>query len=96
MIKIFSELKNEFDEKYQFAKTFVSFLPINLSFNKKVKIKNIKEEKNEEYYKWQFLYSLVFSGMYPKENIGTEVFFPKGNKNSAPIKFDGVIFDNSN
>ena len=32
--------------------------------------------------------------MYSKDYIGTEVHFPKGNKNSAPIKFDGAIFDN--
>jgi type I restriction enzyme M protein len=32
--------------------------------------------------------------MYPKENIGTEVHFPKGNKSSAPLKIDVAIFDN--
>jgi type I restriction enzyme M protein len=34
--------------------------------------------------------------MYAKDYIGTEVYFPKGNKNSAPIKFDGTIFDDIN
>ncbi|HBK71354.1 MAG TPA: SAM-dependent methyltransferase, partial [Flavobacteriaceae bacterium] len=59
-------------------------------------IKNKKGEPNEEYYKWQFFYSLVYSGLYQKDYLGCEVYFPKGNKNSAPIKLDGAIFDDSN
>ena len=31
--------------------------------------------------------------MYSKDYIGEEVQFPKGNKNSSPIKFDAAIFD---
>ncbi|CAN5297480.1 hypothetical protein BH23BAC1_BH23BAC1_48260 [soil metagenome] len=34
--------------------------------------------------------------MYIKDFIGTEVYFPKGNKTSAPIKLDGAIFDDKN
>ena len=44
--------------------------------------KNKKGEANEEYYKWQFFYSLVHSGLYPKDYLGCEVYFPKGNKSS--------------
>lgn len=31
--------------------------------------------------------------MYAKDYIGTEIHFPKGNKSSAPLKIDAVIFD---
>ena len=33
--------------------------------------------------------------MYVKDFIGTEVQFPKGNKDSAPIKLDAAIFDDT-
>ena len=94
-MKTFVDAKNEFDKKYSSQSDIVSFLPVNLDIGKKYKIKNSKNIPNEEYYKWQFFYSLIFSGLYSKDYLGVEVFFPKGNKNSAPIKFDGAIFDDS-
>ena len=39
---------------------------------------------------------MVQSGLYQKDYLGCEVYFPKGNKNSAPIKLDGAIFDDPN
>ena len=54
------------------------------------------EKKNEEYYKWQFFYALIYSGLYKKDYLGSEVYFPKGNKSSAPIQLDGAIFDDVN
>ncbi|NLX81886.1 MAG: N-6 DNA methylase [Proteiniphilum sp.] len=48
---------------------------------------------NEQYYKWQFIHSMINSGLCSKDFIGTEVSFPKGNKSAAPIKLDGAIFD---
>lgn len=90
----FTTIKGEFDKKYGNQTEFESLVPMHLTYNKKVKIKNIKGEKNEEYYRCQFIYSLINSGMYPKDYIGEEVQFPKGNKNSSPIKFDAAIFDN--
>lgn len=92
-MKSFLETKNEFDKKYELCIYLEAFLPIHLTQSKKVIVKNNKMKPNEEYFKWQFFYALVYSGMYPKENIGAEVYFPKGNKNSAPIKFDGAVFD---
>jgi type I restriction enzyme M protein len=89
----FTESKQEYDKKYQSETHFECFLPVNLERNKITSIKNIKGKPNEEYYKWQFLYGIVYSGMYAKDYIGTEVSFPKGNKSSAPIKFDVAIFD---
>jgi type I restriction enzyme M protein len=96
MIKSFSQVKIEFDQKYSSKEQFDNFLPEHLTLTKKTVIQKENGVKNEQYYKWQFFYALVNSGMYAKDYIGTEVFFPKGNKNSAPIKFDGAIFDDAN
>ena len=93
MIKSFSQVKLDFDKKYSTTIEFDIFLPEHLTVTKKTTLKKKDGSNNEQYYKWQFFYSLVYSGMYSKDYIGTEVHFPKGNKNSAPIKFDGAIFD---
>ena len=91
--KTFTSAKQEFDAKFENSKEFECFLPEHLTFGKKNSIKNKAGNKNEEYYKWQFLYGIVFSGIYAKDFIGTEVYLPKGNKSSAPLKLDGAIFD---
>lgn len=95
MINQFSTKKIEFDLLYKGKKDFVSITPVHLSNSRVCKILNTKNEPNEEYYKWQFLYSLIHSGMYNKDFIGSEVQFPKGNKESKPIKMDAAIFDSS-
>lgn len=94
--KTFLEAKQEFDTKYSALKEFTAFIPVNQKLSEKYTIKNQKKEANEEYYKWQFFYALIYSGLYQKDYLGCEVYFPKGNKNSAPIKLDGAIFDDSN
>ena len=33
------------------------------------------------------------SGLFAKDYIGTEIYFPKGNKSSASLKLDAAIFD---
>lgn len=91
----FLEAKQEFDKKYSSSQEFTSFIPVNQKLSEKYTIKNQKKEANEEYYKWQFFYALIYSGLYQKDYLGCEVYFPKGNKNSAPIKLDGAIFDDS-
>jgi type I restriction enzyme M protein len=65
----------------------------HLSFGKKTNFHKKNGDKNEQYYKWQFLYAVIHSGLYGRDFIGTEVQFPKGNKSSAPLKIDGAIFD---
>ena len=92
---IFTEAKNVFDSKYGNSNEFECFLPDHLSFNKKTFLKKKDGTRNEQYYKWQFLYSLINSGLFPKDLIGTEINFPKGNKSSATIKLDGAIFDDA-
>lgn len=92
----FVEAKLEFDTQHHNKSDFTSIIPVHLETGKKNKIKGSKNETNEEYYKWQFFYSLINSGLYQKDFLGAEVYFPKGNKSSAPIKFDGAIFDDQN
>lgn len=71
------------------------FLPEHLTFNKVTSLRKRDGSLNEQYYKWQLLYSLVYSGLFPKDFIGTEIHFPKGNKSSAALKIDAAIFDDS-
>lgn len=92
-IKSFTVCKQEFDAKYGNAVEFDCFLQEHLSFGKKTSLRKKNGEKNEQYYKWQFLYAIIYSGMYGKDYIGTEIQFPKGNKSSAPLKIDAAVFD---
>ena len=89
----FLQTKQGFDKKYISQKEFSAFIPVHMKLRQKCKIKNKKSNPNEEYYKWQFFYALVYSGLFQKDYLGCEVHFPKGNKNAAPIKLDGAIFD---
>lgn len=89
----FSHFKDRFDTENANATSYQAFIPVHLSLDTPHTIRNKKGERNEEYYKWQFFYALVASGLYAKDYIGAEVHFPKGNVSSAPIKFDGAIFD---
>lgn len=89
----FTETKHEFDNKYGTAAEYDCFLSEHLTFGRKTNFKKKNGQPNEQYYKWQFLYSIVQSGLFAKDYIGTEVQFPKGNKSSAPLKLDGAIFD---
>lgn len=93
MAKTFSQVKQEFDNKYENQTEFKCFITEHLTLGKTTSIKNKAGQKNEEYYKWQFLYSVVNAGLFAKDYIGTEVYLPKGNKSSAPLKLDGAIFD---
>ncbi len=95
-MKKFFEAKNEFDDQYRNATSFIAIVPVHMTLNKECCIRRKNNEPNEEYYKWQFIYSLVASGLYNKDYLGVEISFPKGNKESNPIKFDGAIFDSSN
>lgn len=92
-MRSFLQTKQEFDSKCSSQEKFVSFVPVHLKLGNIYSIKDKRGKPNEEYYKWQFFCSLIYSGLYPKDYVGCEVYFPKGNKNSAPIKLDGAIFD---
>lgn len=96
-MKKFSELKAEYNKIHNKDKKVNCFLPVHLA-TKKVEINLFKKNgtHNEQYYKWQFLNCFVEAGLCSKDYIGTEINFPKGNKNSAMIKLDGAIFDDKN
>lgn len=89
----FTDAKHAFDIKYENTIEFDCFIQEHLTFGKKAVLKKKDGTKNEQYYKWQFLYAILQSGLFTKDFIGTEVHFPKGNKSSAPLKLDGAIFD---
>ena len=91
----FTEAKQQFDAQYGNSNEFQNFLPEHLSINKQTCFRKLDGSKNEQYYKWQFLSAVVHSGLFPKDLIGTEVHFPKGNKSSAAIKLDAAIFDDA-
>jgi len=94
--KSFLKAKVEFDDKYKVTEFLKrSLVPVNGKMIEDIRIKNEKGERIEEYYKWQFIYSLINSGLYSKDFLGVEVYFPKGSPSSKPIKLDGAIFDDA-
>lgn len=92
----FAIAKQEFDRQYGTAQEFECFLPEHLTYHKTASLRRANGDLNEQYYKWQFLYAIVASGLYAPDYIGTEIRFPKGNKNAADIKMDAAIFDDIN
>jgi type I restriction enzyme M protein len=91
----FTTAKNRFDVEHKNQKFMAkSIVPVDGKIIENIRILNEKNEILEEYYKWQFVYGLIASNLYSKDYIGIEIYFPKGNVNSAPIKMDGCIFDN--
>ena len=95
-IKTFTEAKFDFDLKFGNFEKYQCFLPEHLSIGRSTIFRKKDGSKNEQYYKWQFLYSIINSGLFPKDLIGTEIQFPKGNKSSASIKIDAAIFSDAN
>ena len=90
----FLDAKIRFDKEYQ-NKDYIdsSLVPVNGKTLLNIRIRNEKQERTEEYYKWLFLSSLINSGLYPKDYIGAEIHFPKGNKASTSLKIDACIFN---
>lgn len=91
--KSFISAKSDFDNTYRLADDYICFLSEHLTHGKTTKFRKKDGSLNEQYYKWQFLYSVISSGLFSKDFIGTEVHFPKGNKSSASLKLDAAIFD---
>ena len=85
--------KNEYSNKNYLERSIVT---VDGNWIEKINLRRENNEFNEEYYKWEFIYSIIDSGLFSKDYIGTEIYFPKGNINSAPIKIDAVIFNNKN
>jgi type I restriction enzyme M protein len=90
-----SEAMNEFDAVFiNRSKLSKSLCSVDGSLARDVSLRSVDGKPLEEYYKWQLIYGLIHAGMYSAEMIGTEVYFPKGNIGSAPIKVDAVLFSN--
>lgn len=86
--------------KYDVSYKNISFLSKSLctvdgKFLNNISLVNTNNESNEEYYKWQFIYALIDSGLIPRDYIGAEIYFPKGNIGSTPIKIDAVVFSDT-
>jgi len=96
-MKKFEELKEEFNVNHFTSNELDCFLPVHLTRNKiESNIRKKDGSFNEQYYKWQFLNCYVEAGYCSKDYIGVEISIPKGNKNSAHMQIDAVIFDDAN
>ncbi len=89
----FANAKAQFDAKHHAAMQTECIVPVRGTPHPPVSIRSASGQPNEEFYKWQFINAIVNSGLYPKDYVGVEVHFPKGNKLSAPLKLDAAIFD---
>jgi len=89
----FAAAKAHFDAKHATATHADCIVPVRGKPHTPVSIRSASGGTNEEFYKWQFINAAVQSGMYPKDYVGVEVHFPKGNKGSAALKLDAAIFD---
>jgi len=88
-----SEALQRFDSEFQ-GKRFLdrSLVTVDGRFLSSIEIRNSQNTPLEEYYKWQLIYGLIASSLYAPDYIGAEIYFPKGNITSGPIKIDAVIF----
>jgi len=90
----FGQAKQAFDDTLGRASILAECLvPVNGKKKENIRIRGTSGQPLEEYYKWQFIYALIHSGLYPKDYIGAEVHLPKGSASSKPIKIDAAIFD---
>lgn len=90
----FNEAKQVFDKLLGKNVTLSQALvPVDGKAKKDTAIRGADGKPLEEYFKWQFIYALINSGLFAKDYLGVEVRFPKGSKTSAPLKMDGAIFD---
>jgi len=90
----FNEAKQVFDKLLGKNVTLSQALvPVDGKAKKDIAIRGADGKPLEEYFKWQFIYALINSGLFAKDYLGVEVRFPKGSKTSAPLKMDGAIFD---
>lgn len=89
----FAIAKADFDSRHKNASHADRFVPEHGKACNPVVIRDSKGQPNEQYYKWQFLHALTHSGLYAKDYLGSEVFFPKGNKAAAALQLDAAIFD---
>lgn len=90
----FAEAKQTFDNTIGKGKSLSqSLVPVDGKPKRDIQIHGADNRPLEEYFKWQYIYALIYSGLYAKDYIGVEIRFPKGNASSSPLRLDGAIFD---
>jgi len=90
----FAEAKQAFDKGPGKANVLSqAFVPVDGNPKNDIAIHGADGKPIEEYYKWQFIYALIHSGLYAKDYIGVEIRFPKGSKGAQVLRLDGAIFD---
>lgn len=101
MIKKIQDLFCEFENKYKAnanfnitPKWYKEELGVT-SFNKTASTLNTKGGFSEEYIRARFVYSLIHSSKFDRENICVEAHYPKGNGGKS-INPDIVIFKDKN
>jgi hypothetical protein len=77
--KHFSAAKAEFDKNHATASRARCIVPVNGKVRASAPIRDAYGKPSEEYYKWQFIYSRINSGLYAPDYVAVEVQFPKGN-----------------
>ncbi len=92
--KTFADAKIDFDNLHRHAKTAKCIVPVNGKKCESASIQDSRGQCNEEYYKWQFVHSLINAGLFARDFVGVEVQFPKGN--NAVLRLDGAVFDEQN
>ena len=76
--------KNDYGDKDVLPK---SFCTVDGKFIENIKIKDVHGQPNEEFYKWEFIYSMIQSGRIPsRDYIGAEIYFPKSITCQTPAK----------
>ena len=90
----FAEAKADFDRTLGAAGVLdTTPVPVHGEYKTHIPLLSKGGGRTEQYYKWQFLHSLIRSGLVPRDYIGAEIWFPKGNPSSAALQLDGAIFD---
>ena len=74
----FSQARNKFNELYQKKELIPkSLCSVDGKFIDNITIKDVNGNPNEEYYKWEFIYSLINSELIPSSDFfGAEIYFP--------------------
>jgi len=92
----FTEATQDFDNGPGRANILPKALvPVHGKPKYNIPIRGVDNKPLEEYYKWQFIYALIYSALYAKDYIGVEIRFPKGSKGAKALKVDGAIFDDA-
>lgn len=93
----FATAIREFDEMYAARSDLPrSLCTVDGRFLDSIKLRNKAGNRLEEYYKWQFVFGMIKGRGYPRDCIGVEIYLPKGNIGSTPIKLDACIFNSPN